>query len=198
MISKRYTALIILIGIILSSSFAYRSLRKSAIVIDSISMNSEFRTRSLDLLSENGYQTVYVSGEEVTVEFFKNLPKKDLYIFRVHSTCINKRTWIFTGEKYSPEKYPVLQLTDLIHRARTSINSSHYFCVSPEFIQEYNNDGFTGAVILMMGCEGLSADDLAYTFYNEGATAYISWDGYISLEHTDQAFLALIESSLQS
>ena len=92
MISKRYTALIILIGIILSSSFANRSLRKSAIVIDSISMNSEFRTRSLDLLSENGYQTVYVSGEEVTVEFFKNLQKKDLYIFRVHSTYINKRT----------------------------------------------------------------------------------------------------------
>ena len=46
----------------------------------------------------------------------------------------------------------------------------------------------------MMGCEGLSADDLAYTFYYEGATAYISWDGYISLEHTDQAFLALIEA----
>ncbi len=194
MISKRYIALFVLMGIILSSAFALRSLRKSAIVIDSISVDSEFRTRSLALLSRNGYHTIYVSGEEVTVEFFKNLPKKDLYILRVHSTCINNRTWIFTGEQYSPEKYPVLQLTDLIHRARTSINSSHYFCVSPEFIQEYNKDSFAGAIILMMGCEGLSVEDLAFAFYVEGASVYISWDGYVCLEHTDQAFLALIEA----
>ena len=137
MISKRYTALFLLMGIFLSSVFTYRSLSRSAIVIDSISVDSEFRTMSMTLLSENGYQTIYIYGEEVTVEFFKNLPKKDLYILRVHSTCINNRTWIFTGEQYSPEKYPILQLTDLIHRARTSINSSHYFCVSPEIIREY-------------------------------------------------------------
>jgi len=181
-------------GIFLSSVFAYRSLSRSAIVIDSISVDSEFRTMSMTLLSENGYQTIYIYGEEVTVEFFKNLPKKDLYILRVHSTCINNRTWIFTGEQYSPEKYPILQLTDLIHRARTSINSSHYFCVSPEIIREYNKDGFKDATILMMGCEGLNAEDLAHAFYDEGASVYISWDGYISLEHTDQAFLALIEA----
>ncbi len=46
----------------------------------------------------------------------------------------------------------------------------------------------------MMGCEGLDSNDLAQVFCFEGASIYLSWDGYVCLEHTDQTFLALIDA----
>ena len=191
---KRIIVPILLFGVILSGFYFLHPQKKTALIIDSISTESEFKTKSIKLLSESGFQTSYISGQDVTVNLFKSMPKKNLYILRVHSTCLNNRTWIFTGEQYSSEKYSILQLTDLIHRARTRINSTYFFCVSPEFIQEYNQDGFPDAAILMMGCEGLSSIDLADAFCREGTTVYISWDGYVCLAHTDQAFLTLIEA----
>lgn len=171
------------------------SSQKSAIIIDTISDESEFKTQSIRVLTKSGYYVKYLSGEQVTVEFLKNIPKsQEIYIWRVHSTNINNRTWIFTGEKYQTNSYPLLQLTDMIHRARPSLGSAYYFVVSPEFIQQYNPDGFRDGIILMMGCDGLSKTDLAQVFCVEGAAIYVSWDGNVCLQHTDQAFLAVLKS----
>ena len=171
------------------------SRNKTVIIIDPLSDESGFRTQSSKLLNDAGYNVTYFSGEDVTIEFLKNIPSQcDLYIFRVHSTCINNRTWVFTGEKYRAGSYPLLQLADLIHKAKPSLGSSYYFAVSPEFIQQYNRDSFKDGTILMMGCEGLDTDDLAEAFCLEGAAIYVSWDGNVCLQHTDQAFLAILES----
>ena len=166
---------------------------RSAIIIDPIN-NGEFQHQSIELLSSNGYKVEYVAGGNVTVEYLKNLPTHDLYIFRVHSTCVYNRTWIFTGEKYRTNSYPILQITDLIHKAKPSHESDYLFAVSPEFIQQFNEDGFKDGVVLMMGCDGLIINDLAEAFCTEGASIYVSWDGNVCLEHTDQAILALLES----
>ena len=167
---------------------------KSALIIDSINQEG-FKTKSIDLLSRNGYSVDYYSGEEVSVEFLKNVPTGyDLYIFRVHSTCINNRTWVFSGEKYQANSYPILQIAELVHKAKPSQESGYLFAVSPEFIQEYNKDGFKDGIVLMMGCEGLCVNDLAEAFCEEGASIYVSWDGNVCLKHTDRAFLSIIES----
>lgn len=167
---------------------------KSAVIIDPIDKEG-FKKQSTDLLSSNGYSLEYYSGEEVTIEFLKSIPAgHDLYIFRVHSTCINNRTWVFSGEKYQANSYPVLQLAELVHKAKPSQESDYLFAVSPEFIQGYNKDGFKEGVILMMGCEGLCISDLAQAFCEEGAIIYVSWDGNVCLEHTDRAFLSILES----
>jgi hypothetical protein len=168
---------------------------KTAVIIDSIASNSNFKQRSLEILTENGYKVQYVSGENVTVDYLKNIPaKKDMYIFRVHSTCINNRTWIFTGEKYTTESYPILQLTDLIHKARPSLESGYYFCISPDFIREYDQGSFKDGTVLMMGCEGFSSMDLAEAFCAQGAIAYVSWDGNVCLKHTDETFITLLDA----
>jgi hypothetical protein len=44
-----------------------------------------------------------------------------------------------------------------------------------------------------MGCDGLASSELAEAFLDAGAAAYVSWDGPISLTHTDRATLALLE-----
>ncbi|MCW4012417.1 MAG: hypothetical protein NWF07_05410 [Candidatus Bathyarchaeota archaeon] len=189
---------LIIAAIIMVTILLYQGVKptqKKAIIIDPINEESEFKTRSTNLLTENGYTVTYISGEEVTVKLLKNLPKDhDIYIFRVHSTCINNRTWIFSGEKYKTESHPLLQLADLVHRARPSLTSAYYFAVSPELIQQYNPDCFTDSIILMMGCEGLATNDMADAFCSEGASTYVSWDGNVCLEHTDQTILALLES----
>jgi len=168
---------------------------KTAIIIDPINEESEFKTKSMNLLKDNGYKITYISGEEVTVKLLKNLPKDhDIYIFRVHSTCINNRTWIFSGEKYQTESHSLMQLADLVHKARPSLTSAYYFAVSPELIKKYNPDSFTNSIILMMGCKGLVTNDLADAFCSEGASTYVSWDGNVCLEHTDQAYIALLEA----
>ena len=173
----------------------YNVNQKTAVIIDPINDKSGFTSKSTQLLTENGYKVTVVSGGNVTIQYLKNLPENhDIYIFRVHSTCINNRTWIFSGEKYRTESYPLMQLADLVHKAKPSLESSYYFAVSPELIQQYNPDGFKNSIILMMGCEGLSSTDLAEAFCREGASTYVSWDGNVCLEHTDTAFLALLES----
>jgi len=169
-------------------------LGKSAVIIDTIN-NEGFKTQSTNLLSSNGYSVEYYLGEEVTIDLLKSIPAGyDLYVFRVHSTCINNRTWVFSGEKYQANSYPILQITELIHKAKPSLESDYLFAVSPEFIQEYNKNGFKDGVVLMMGCEGLCISDLAEAFCEEGAIIYVSWDGNVCLKHTDQAFLSILES----
>ena len=60
--------------------------QKTAIIIDPINEESNFKTRSTNLLTENGFKVTYISGEAVTVRLLKNLPKDhDIYIFRVNS-----------------------------------------------------------------------------------------------------------------
>ena len=167
---------------------------KSVIIIDPINEEG-FETKSTKLLSSNGYHLEYYSGEEVSVEFLKNIPVEyDLYLFRVHSTCINNRTWVFSGEHNQVNSYPILQLSELIHKEKPSWNAEYLFAVSPEFIQEYNRHCFKDSAILMMGCEGLCSSDLANAFCEEGAIIYVSWDSNVCLEHTDAAFLSILES----
>ena len=150
---------------------------------------------SSELLQKTGYQVNVVSGDDVTIDYLMNIPRdSDLYIFRVHSTCIDNRTWVFSGERYKANSYPILQIAGLIHKAKPSQESGYLFAVSPEFIQEYNKGGFKDGVVLMMGCEGLCVNDLANAFCEEGASIYVSWDGNVCLSHTDRAFLSIIES----
>ena len=175
-------------------NFGLQRDQKTAIIIDPINNESEFKTQAIQLLTENGYKTTYIASGNVTVNLMKNLPPDyDLYIFRVHSTCINNRTWIFTGETYNSQKYPLMQLADLVHKAKPSLESSYCFAVSPELITQYN-EGFNDGLVLMMGCEGLSSNDMASAFCDEGASNYVSWTGNVCLEHTDQAFLAFLET----
>jgi len=168
---------------------------RTAIIIDAIEEESDAVDRYIELLKQNNYQVEYVSGENVSIGFLKNIPPNhDIYIFRVHSTCINNHTWIFSGEEYRTDTYPLLQVTDLIHKARPRLGSKYYFAVSSEFIKQYNHGAFKNSVILMMGCEGMCYRDLAYAFCSEGASIYISWDGNVCLTHSENATQALLEA----
>jgi hypothetical protein len=152
-----------------------------------------FHGEAMEIFSRERYVFDAVLGEDVTVEYLRRLPPGyDLVILRVHSTVNGDMVWFFTGEEYSPERYVLEQLADEVHPARPSMGSRRLFAVGADYVNHFLKDRFKSSTVLVMGCDGARATDLAQAFIDNGAELYISWDGPVSLSHTDQAFTCLL------
>lgn len=137
-------------------------------------------------------------GEAVTVEHLRRIHAGyDLIILRVHSTVNDEMVWFFTGEEYSQDKYVLEQLADEVHPARPSLGSRRLFAVGADFVNHFMVDRFMGSVVMIMGCDGIRSTDLAQAFIDNGARLYISWDGPVTLEHTDLAFSYLLRAMIE-
>jgi len=137
-------------------------------------------------------------GEDVTVEYLRRVSAGyDLIILRVHSTVNDDMVWFFTGEEYSPDKYVLEQLADEVHPARPSLGSGRLFAVGADFVNHFMKDRFQGSMILVMGCDGIRSTDLAQAFIDNGARLYVSWDGPVTLEHTDLTFSCMLRALIE-
>jgi hypothetical protein len=146
------------------------------------------------ILAAHGYKVDDFRGEDVTPELLRKMGAYRVIILRVHSTRNQDMVWFFTGETYSPDKYVLEQIADEVHRARPNLSSKYLFAVGSDYVRHFMKDKLSGALVILMGCDGLTATDLAQAFLDEGASAYVSWDGPVSLEHTDEATLFLLEA----
>lgn len=177
-----------------------------AVLIDQLSMthpNKPFYWTTQTLLNQFNMQVWYTEGTFNTVDFFRDLPRYNskIVILRVHS-ALNPETGnlaIFTGEKWSDSHAQWDYLTDIMNgriaKVRVEENSTAYFGITQAFIPSMNGD-FHGAVIIMMGCEGLANERMAKAFIEKGAKVYISWTGPVGSEHTDAATLNLLQHLL--
>jgi hypothetical protein len=145
------------------------------------------------LLVTAGFRVEVVSGRLTTVESIRSPSSASLVIYRVHSSVFDSGVWFFTGEPYSNSAYVLEQLANEVHIGRTSLDSNYTFAVGARFVQRYMKGRLSGAIIVLMGCDGLAAQDLAEAFMEAGAVAYVSWDGPVTLPHTDAATLAFVE-----
>ncbi len=205
---------------VLACFFVYFSLNSSppeVAIVDHLSFfpeqrNPTFVNACKDILEISGLTWAYHNGEEVTVNFYRNLPTygTSLIILRVHSAIMRTEQGtisilgLFTSERYSVEaakKYREDILDDRLVRAFFTEGQEEYFGIVPKFVEESIKGDFKNTIIIMMGCEGLGYDELTYTdmaeaFIKKGAKVYIGWDGIISLDHTDQATVHLLQSLL--
>jgi len=192
---------------------------KTAVIVDQLSLtqpNPDFAAKATETLEQAGYTVDYFSGEQVTVDFYRNLPagRYGLIILRVHSGRSSeidpitgektKREYVslFTGEPYDDTKYvedrnPEAGDVELsfarIGRATYYPDAPPLFGISPNFIKYSMRDRFDRTVIIMMGCDGLISDMTAEAFVRKGAKAVVGWNGLISGDHTDAATLRLLE-----
>lgn len=134
-----------------------------------------------------------ISGRPVAVESIRSPRPASLVIYRVHSSILDGGVWFFTGEQYSNSAYVLEQLANEVHIGRTSRDANYTFAVGARFVQQYMKSRLSGAVVVLMGCDGLAAKDLAEAFMGAGAAAYVSWDGPVTLPHTDTATLVFVE-----
>ena len=195
--------ILILLVLILSSGLVERDGDKKeavgAVILDPLgNADNGFTSSCLELFESAGYEVDVYRGEEVSVSMIKKISGSyKIVVLRVHSSVHHGRVWFFTGEEYSQGRYVLEQLVDEVHPARPTLGSEFLFAVGAEFVLHFLEDRFDGALVVVMGCDGLSSQDLAKAFLDAGADAYVSWDGPVSLRHTDEATLAMLRALVE-
>ena len=71
-------------------------------------------------------------------------------------------------------------------------SDSVYFGITPKFVTDSMEGRFNDTVIIAMGCDGLRYTTMAQAFVEKGAKTYISWNGSVSIDHTDDATISLL------
>lgn len=94
-----------------------------AVIIDQLYTeikNENFHDDAIRYLEKAGYHVDVYTTSDITVDFFKKLPQMnyDFVVMRTHGVADfgNENSMLFTGEKYSDEKYIAEQLLGTVKR----------------------------------------------------------------------------------
>lgn len=201
---------------LLSSIFVLSSLggrsgpppeNKAVAIIDQLVLtfpDPAFIERATNLLEEAGYRVDHYSGEQVTVDFYQELPTYgyDLIILRVHAARrpdvlqdkLPDEAALFTAEEYSPDRHVSEQeALRLVKVSQSAGDPNVYFGLRSDFIAYSMKGSFDGATIVLMGCDGLRTSRTAEAFVHKGAKVVVGWDGLVSASQTDAATERLLQ-----
>ena len=152
------------------------------------------------ILNQTGLKVDYYPSEDVTVDFYRDLPKHNykLIIFRVHSTAESSVEGtppfvaFFTSENFTNLRHVSEQMDMRLVYVKFQDIETFYFGITPLFVTGSMEGKFNDTVIIAMGCDGLRYDTMAEAFIQKGAKAFISWNGSVSIDHTDEATVSLL------
>jgi len=158
--------------------------------------NDLFTDTLVDTLHNEGFTVDIYQGETVTVDLLKNLPSGyKLLILRMHSALDkNNELYLFTGEPFVREKYTGEQRFRLVKEAYATNESQSVFAVNWGFVKRCMTTKFNEALVIAMGCHGTCDQTIYDEFFKRGATAYVGWDGDVTLFHSDKTTLHLIQT----
>ena len=93
-----------------------------AVIIDQLHdemPNESFHTKATEYFEAAGYTVDIVTTKDVTVDFYKELPKMNykFVVVRTHGAENSDDVVLFTGEKYSEEQYIQEQLFGQVQKA---------------------------------------------------------------------------------
>jgi len=161
------------------------------------SPNSAFVKAVQDALASAAFTVKYYRAADVTVELYRQLPSLGfrLIVLRVHSGATYQGgVYPFTSEPYDEHRYTMEQLTGSLKKASVSGTEPYYFAISPTFVDTNMQGNFRGAIIVLSSCNGLVSTSLADPLIRRGASAVVSWDGPVTLDHTDKATEILLKA----
>jgi hypothetical protein len=155
------------------------------------------------ILKKAGFAVDYYKGEDVTVEFYRNLPtyRYDLIVFRVHSADMHIHEYpslaMFTSEPYSTKRYVYEQLRNRVACGYLGSyrEGDPYLVVTDKFVRFSMKGLFKDTVIIMMGCSSIKRC-MATAFLEKGARACIGWDGPVSSGYTDRVTIRFLKHLL--
>ena len=183
--------------------------RLKAAIVDQLYVlepNPDFIDQVKAHLEASGFEVDTYQGEEVSVKFYRELPKYryKLIIFRAHSglmqrqedsqVVVKEATYLFSGETYTQTKYVREQLTDQILPAKMVEDYPSVFAINSKFLLSSMAGRFEDTVIIMMGCGTTYLDDMAAAFGLKGASTYIGWDSGVGIGYVDEATLLMVKS----
>lgn len=180
---------------------------RTAVIVDQLSLsqpNPALAETATNMLERAGYAVDYYPGEEVTVDFYRDLPSHgyDLIVLRVHSGLARAYgeptdyVSLFTGEPFDETRHTAEGAAGLLGRAKYYDGSPEYYGIVPAFIEASMKGRFDGATVIMLGCDGLTTDTSAEAFVHKGANAVVGWSGLVSAKHTDAATESLLRHLL--
>lgn len=184
-----------------------------AAIVDQLSLtvpNAAFAEAAAATLGSAGYAVDYYAGEEVTVDFYRDLPRHDydLIIMRSHaglfqeSGKMTEDVALFTSEPYSIDVAGRYNLRagrlSVSYYDQSDANDRRrgYFSIPADFVEEGMQGDFEGATVILMGCNVLTGDELARSFIEKGADVVVGWDDFVTAGHTDSAVLNMLEHLL--
>lgn len=158
--------------------------------------NTTLTESMVQYLSNAGYVVDVYRGTNVTINLLRNIGGYKIVILRLHSTVhTDNFLYLFSGEEYTESKYVEEQLAGAVRKAYTFNESEPpYFALNSVFIGTLKPNGLNGTILIMMGCNGTANQYVIQRFFQEGINAYISWDGYVNLPHSDEATLRLVKA----
>jgi len=189
---------------------------KKAVIIDQLDRdipNLYYQNKTLSYFIQAGYDVDLYTTDDITVDFYKNLPSMDydFIVFRSHSLAIYGNTpseWIFTGEKYSTKVHvaetlagqlspgvPFIVTEDQTITYSQALRERH-FMIGPKFIDESMVGQFPGSVIILGGCETMPHELLAENLVKRGASSVIGWNELVSSGYNDNVIISLLEEML--
>jgi hypothetical protein len=199
-----------------------------AVIIDQLAStdaNPEFVASATARLESAGYTVDYIDGEAVSVDLFRELPKRgyDVIVVRNHAGQLERRpvkavvndgnrravvgggltqpvSTFFTNEAYRTDRHVAEQrdrLLGVAYYPPPSEDGGQYFGVTPEFIASTGGD-FGGALVVLMGCGGEGSAAMAQAFLDKGARSVVTWNDLVSAQHTDNATTRLLDNVLVS
>lgn len=185
---------------------------RRAVIIDQLSLtapNPDFLKTSTRTLELAGYKVDYVAGRDVTVDYYRNLPSHhyDMILLRVHSgltTITNADTGqvthtqsvsLFSGQDFDRNLYRDEQDRGYLGRSRYLQDSQEVlgvFGIEPGFVQYSMKGSLNGALVVLMGCNGVDAPTMAEAFLAKGARGVVGWNNFVSAGFTDKVTLDLL------
>jgi len=166
--------------------------------------NATFTQRATNLLEEAGFSVSYYESKTANVTFYKELAENGygIIILRVHSALRANETIVdlFTSEPYDENKYLEERRNGLLTKGEYLFEQQSgrfYFAITPKFIENLAG-GFPKSVIIAMGCWSLKTEchEMAQSFINKGAKAYIGWTEIVLPNDTDHETARLLEMLL--
>jgi hypothetical protein len=177
-----------------------------AAIVDQLALtepNPSFAEEATRTLQGAGYTVDYYPGEQVTVEFYRDLPTHnyDLIVLRNHAarrpdvlaSKLPDEAALFTSEAYNSDEYVDDQNALRLVKVRYPDSDEVFFGVRSDFITSSMKGRFDGTTIVLMGCNGLTTTRTAEAFIEKGARAVVGWSDLVSAGHTDEATERLVQ-----
>jgi hypothetical protein len=166
-----------------------------ALILDGLyvtSPNTTFSQTLRSCLSSAGFKVDVVQGENVTIDVLRNVAGYRVLILRLHSAVHSDGfLYLFSGERYSQLRYSVEQLSRSVRKGVT-FEGDEFFAINAVLLGGNKPSGLNGSTIILMGCNGTCNAYSVRRLLEKGVNAYIGWNGYVDLSHSDQATLTLV------
>jgi len=186
---------------------------RKAVIIDQLYQdfpNESFQQNATKLLTDGGYEVDLFTAADITIDFYKELPRMDyeFIVLRSHSLAIygkNPSSWIFTGEKYEAGRYTQEQLSGMLspgvpfrqgqisQMTQTDAKSERLFMIGSKMVDKMMEGQFPGTRIILGGCDTMSLSFFAESLVKRGASSVVGWNGLVELRDNDAVMLSLLD-----